>query len=153
MKKLFLILLSMVLIISFVQAQTKIEVTTEISVKTGGEFTVTGNTFDEVWDALPKALMLLKFRVGNIEKDSKILIAQKRVSAIGNAMMKNSAGGGGVKGDETPNWNLTLSENEDGIVNVFCVYDSGRGRAPLRGTKPFKELIEKLQEVLENRRF
>jgi len=144
MKKLFLILLSMVLIISFVQAQTKIEVTTEISVKTGGEFTVTGNTIDEVWKALPKAMMLIKFRVETIEKDSWILVARKQVGALLNLSQE-----GGVKSDQMQTWNLTLSENEDGGVDVFCVYDSGRGRAQLKGTKPFKKLIEKLQEVLE----
>jgi hypothetical protein len=129
------------LICSFVFAQEKfaLTVTKEITKKAGGEITVTGKTFDELWSGMTKALMLLKFRVTEANKDSKQIFAQKRAGLFAND----------YDADETPNWQI-LIEEEDGKFKVSCFFQSYAGARIYSVKKPFKKLCTKLKETLSD---
>jgi len=148
MKKV-LVLLLVVLISSFVQAQFKLEVTQEISKKTGGEFEITGKTFDQVWSAITRSMLLLKFKSTLIEKGDKLgqMNFRKKPSVLARGVVSLDSGGKDKIEDENmPGWEMTLEEDEEGKIKIFCIYDYG----VVKGTKPFKKLCKKLEEILKD---
>ena len=149
MKKVYLVLLSIVLLVSFAQAQFKLEITEQITAKTGGELEVIGKTFDEVWKGASRTLLLLKFQIKEQEKDSGWMVAYKKVGALTKI---GNTGGDKIEVEDMPSWNLTIEENEEGKIVIFCIYNGGQGTIAVRGTRPFKKLCEKLETVLKDKK-
>jgi len=135
MKKLF-ICLFVLIFIGLAQAQFKFEVTQEMK-KKQAEITITGKTFDEVWKAVTRSLVSLRFQVKESDKDGGTIFAQKRPNIFYE------------DGDVVTAWNIMIESDEEEII-VFCVYNVGSDNPFSKGKKAFKKFHKKLKERLSN---
>jgi len=126
--------LSILIFVILAQAQFKFEVTQEIK-KKEAEITITGKTFDEVWKATTRALMSLKFRVKESDKEGGTIFALKRKGLFYEF------------GDSLSGWNVMIEKMDDEVI-IFCVYNSGSSNPLSGGKKAFKKLHKKIRERL-----
>lgn len=134
MKNLIVCLLAFFFIVASAQAQFKLEITKEMK-KSQAEITVSGKTFDEVWNGCIKALMGLKFKIKERDKDSGLISAEKRPGIFYE------------KGDEVSICDLMIEE-ADGKVVITYTYTLGTDA--LSTKEPFKHFCEKLRELLSD---
>ena len=133
MKKLF-VCLSILVFVVLAYADFTFEITQELK-KKEAEITITGKSFDEVWKATTRALMSLKFRMKETDKDSGSILAEKRKGMFYE------------DGDTLSSWSVMIEDAEEEII-LFCVYQPGEYNPFSSGAKPFKQFRMKLKERL-----
>jgi len=143
MRKIVYLFLAIIVSALIVQAQVELKVTKEITKKTGGEIEITGKSFDEVWTAATRTFMLLKFKIQESDKDSGLIVAQKKVGAI--AKMS-----GDYSASDMPSWQISFEEVDAKQIRLFCVYTLASGQLIGAVKKPFKKFHTKLEELLED---
>ena len=92
-------------------------------------------TFDEVWSAVTKALMQIKYTITSSDKNGGIISATKKKGLFD----------GGYSKDELPSFQIFIEKTDDGIkVNSQFTKYSGQ----LIGGDKSKDLFEKIAENL-----
>ena len=137
MRKLIACLLFLTFInVVFIQAEFKFEVTKEMK-KKEAEITITGKTFDEVWEATTRTLMSLRFQIKQ----------RKRNKDIGSIGARKGYGLHYEDRGVESRWNVRIESDEEQVI-VFCLFYPGSGYPGQSGKRPFKKFHEKLKDVL-----
>lgn len=134
MKKITVCLLALFFIMATSQGQFKLEVTKEMK-KGQAEITISGKTFDEVWNGCLKTLMGLKFKIKERDKDGGLISAEKKPGLFYN------------EGDKLSTCELMVEE-ADGKVVITYTYTLGTDA--FSEDKPFKSFCAKFRELLSD---
>ena len=142
MRKLFVFLLILIFV-SFCYADFNFEITQEFK-KGEGEITITGKTFDDVWEGITRTLFRLKFKTVEKDEDFGLIIAQKK----GTKKTYNEQGEH-VSSKEyiSDKWDIMIESIGEKVI-VVCSYE-GEG-AGFWGSKKksFEAFCEKLKSIL-----
>jgi len=139
LRKLLIGLLALVCMTTFMEAQNN------FGWQISKEFEATYQApVDQVWNAVVKSLMQMKYRVTTSDRDGGIITATKKVGVMD--------GLNGQGSDDMPQWDLVIQEQTDG-VHLLCQHTLGKGQLNIGKTaqKRFKKLAEKIAENLQEK--